>query len=137
MKELRVIASRNILGTVVSNSGVEYLLPANYGRYSYDELERLDEIEYREATFEEKIEYIRRDFTWGRIIDIHTVGDYQIIEYIPKRNKEERCFHPYIGFNDTNTSYETLDKALTGVIFEKYEGHMNQLNYYVWKIMDK
>ena len=137
MKELRVIVSDGIVGRVLLKSGVEYFYPAKTGRYSCGELSKLEDIEYREGTFDDKIEYIKTDFSWGEIIDIHTIGEYQIIEYIPRNDEEHKVlFHAYIKFNDAHNSYETLEKAITGVIFEKYEGHMNQLHSYVWRIID-
>lgn len=137
MEELRIVVSNGVKGKVLTNSGVEYFYPAKKGRYNYEELSKLEDINYREGTFEDKIEYIKADFSWGRIINVHTIGEYQIIEYMPRNDKENKVlFHPYIKFNDTHTSYETLDKAITGVIFEKYEGHMNQLNFYVWRMID-
>lgn len=136
MKEVRVVVkSDGTMGRVLTNKDLEYLYPVNYGRYTYDELERLDEIDYREATFEEKVKYIEKSFSWGKVLNIHLIGDYQIIEYI-ERGEERRLFHGYFRFNDMHTSYETLDKALTGVIFERYEGPSSQLNSYVWRMLE-
>ena len=138
MKKTRIVVREDgLLGKVLTDSSkVEYFYPANYGRYTYDELEKLEEINFREANFEEKIEYLKKSFPWGEIIKIHTVGEYQIIEYKEKGEDGEIYFHVYIDFMDKNESYETLDKALTGVIIKKYEGPNSQLNSYLWRMMD-
>lgn len=137
MDKMRIVVREDgVLGCVLTDSYNEkYFYPANYGRYTYDELEKLEEISFREANFEEKIEYIKKSFSWGKIIKVHVVGEYQIIEYKEKGEDESIWFHPYINFVDKFEAYETLDEALTGVIIKKYEGPNSQLNSYLWRMM--
>ena len=110
----------------------ELFYPVNYGRYYERNLPLLENITYTEATEKDYIEYIETTFVWGEVIKIHSVGEYQIIEYI---KEEEKSFHPYINYNDTSMSYESLDQALTGVICEKIEGGNGKANKYLWKML--
>ncbi|MFN2347095.1 MAG: hypothetical protein ABR616_15455 [Dermatophilaceae bacterium] len=71
-------------------------------------------------------------FTWGPIDAVHTVGEYQIVEYREDRSNFRRAeewdghgrtlFHPYIGGRDLHRGYLSLDSALVGAIAYKREG---------------
>lgn len=137
MKELKVVVKDNgELGRVIENRSdkVKYFYPVGYGRYTLDELETLNEINYREASFDEKIEYIKANFTHGKVLNVHIIGIYQIVEFEALSGKV--LFQSFFRFNDKYTCYESLDKAITGVIFERYEGSDSTLNSYVWNILD-
>ena len=110
----------------------ELFYPANYGRYYEKDLSLLENTTYSEATEKDYMEYIETTFVWGEVMKIHSVGEYQIIEYI---KEGEKSFHPYINYNDTSMSYESLDQALTGVICEKIEGGNGKANMYLWKML--
>ena len=137
-KKLRIVKLVNgTLGKVLIGSheemlGKELFYPVNYGRYYEKNLSLLENITYEEATEKDYMEYIETTFVWGAVINIHLVGEYQIIEYI---KEGEKSFHPYINYNDTSMSYESLDQALTGVICEKIEGGNGRANMYLWKML--
>ena len=65
-------------------------------------------------------------FTWGELIKIHTIGEYDIIEYFDKDEDGKTTitiqFHLYVFNEDTCRSYDSLDEALLGAIAYKYEG---------------
>ena len=111
----------------------ELFYPLNYGHYYETDLALLDTLTYTEATEEDYIQYITESFVWGPIIKVHTIAEYQIIEY---EQDGITLFHPYINYNDTSTSYEALDRALTGAICEKFEGGNGRADIYLWMILD-
>lgn len=63
-------------------------------------------------------------FTWGKVLRVHRVGEYAIVEYTPNtpRNHDGPLFHPFIDGKDTNHSYHTLDAAVVGCIALKHDG---------------
>lgn len=71
----------------------------------------------------------RKDNGWlGDIIAVHTVGEYDIVEYLhkPAGNSEDKTrklhFTPYINGDRTSHSFMSLDAALVGAIAYKHEG---------------
>ena len=88
-------------------------------------------------------------YPWGRIVRIHYVGEYQIIESKPW--KRDGCtvlsnqvdefadheFHPYLNETDAHESYESLDAALAGIIAYKHEGCNHRANRYFMKMIAK
>lgn len=95
----------------------------------------IDGVKVVDTTEEEQIQYLKRTFVWGKIEDVHTVGDYQIIEYTSKSDKR-RSFHVYLNFRDTNVSYSSLDEALAGAIAYKYEGPNSRAAMYFVRMLD-
>ena len=77
---------------------------------------------------------IEKEFTWGKVIDIHCIGEYQIVEYIDKRDKKT-YYHGYINYSDTNHSYLSLDSALIGCIGYKHEGGNGKAAMYFEKMI--
>ena len=65
---------------------------------------------------------LSRGYTWGEIIFVHEIGHYLIVEYkqskdfCPEIQEDIILFHPYIKGIDTNTSSDSLDKALINAI---------------------
>lgn len=78
------------------------------------------------------------EFTWGNVRDIHRVGEYEIVEYDPRKasnvTDEEfdpsPSFHPFIDGVDTCRSYKSLDAALVGVIARKHDGINTRADVY-------
>lgn len=74
----------------------------------------------------------RINFTWGKIIDVHIIGEYAFVEYHPwildgcivktGQPSKEIQFHPYILGKDLSHSFNTLDEALAFCIAYKYDG---------------
>lgn len=77
---------------------------------------------------------IEKEFTWGNVIKIHYIGEYQIVEYIDKRDKKT-FYHGYINYSDINRSYSSLDSALIGCIGYKREGGNGKAAMYFDKMI--
>jgi hypothetical protein len=83
-----------------------------------------------------------KEFVWGPIDAVHTVGEYAIVQYREDQsnhsasqpwawNRHGRTvYHPYLNGRDTNHSYASLDSALVGVIAIKREGYNGQAAEY-------
>lgn len=80
-------------------------------------------------------------FVWGELVEIHTVGEYAIVECIPWASRgarvltgtpdfSRRSFHSYIGGKCTAHSSSTLDSALVDCITIKHEGPNSQAGLY-------
>ena len=85
MKSGDIVIYKDEVGTVVTdydNRDILRFLPCNYGRYYSSELDVITENDVREATHEEKLDLIKREYHWGKVIKIHCVGEYQIVEAI-------------------------------------------------------
>ena len=80
------------------------------------------------------MELIEKEFIWGNVIKIHCIGEYQIVEYIDKRDKKI-YYHGYINYSDTNCSYLSLDSALIGCIGYKHEGGNGKAAMYFEKMI--
>ena len=102
------------IGKVVTDEGKFYFLPVRYGSYSCSNLEEITDEVVAPASFEEKIQYIRQNFSWGDVIQVHIIGEYQIIEHMDTDGVIR--FHPYINFRDYHNTYSSLDIALIGII---------------------
>jgi hypothetical protein len=61
-------------------------------------------------------------FPWGKIVHVHTIGDYTIVEYSDKLNPSRILFHPFVSTDDLNRSVQSLDAALIVAIAFKAEG---------------
>ena len=131
-----IVIYKDEVGTVVTdydNRDIMRLLPCNYGTYSTSRLKAITENDVREATHEEKLDLIRRVYHWGKVVKIHCVGEYQIVEAIKDDGKIH--YHGYINYKDTNTSYSSLDSVLVGCIGRKYEGGNGRAAMYFYKMI--
>lgn len=136
MKSGDIVIYRDDVGTVVTdfeNRKILRFLPCNYGVYSTSRLKVITENDVREATHEEKLDLIKREYHWGRVLEIHCIGEYQIVEAI--KDDEKVNYHGYINYKDTNTSYYSLDSALVGCIGRKYEGGNGKAAMYFCKMI--
>lgn len=135
MKSGDIVIYKSEVGTVVTdydNREVMRFLPCNYGTYSTSRLKAIAEDDIREATHEEKLDLIEREYHWGEVVKIHCVGEYQIIEAI----KDQKIhYHGYINYKDTNTSYYSLDSALVGCIGRKHEDGNGKAAMYFCKMI--
>ena len=68
-------------------------------------------------------------FWLGRVVAIHEIGEYKIVEYldlecingtINNKVTDEHMFHTLI--NGWSESYYTMDMALLGILCKKYRG---------------
>lgn len=135
MKSGDIVIYEDEVGTVVTdydNKEVMRFLPCNYGTYSTSRLKAITENDVRQATHDEKLILIEREYHWGEVVRIHCIGEYQIVEAI---NDEGVHYHGYFNYRDTNTSYYSLDSALVGCIGRKYEGGNGKAAMYFGKMI--
>lgn len=89
-----------------------------------------------------------KNFVWGRIVAVHEVGEYQIVEYVRNQHGNESddeyasdlaqhptSFHPYIKGDDTSRSYRSLDEALVGVVAYRHDGLNSQAAHYFGRMI--
>lgn len=135
MKSGDIVIYKNEVGTVVTDfedKDILRFLPCNYERYYCSELDIISENDVRQATHEEKLDLIRREYNWGRIIKIHCIGEYQIVESI---KGDDKHWHGYFNYKDTNISWPSFDAALVGCIGYKYEGGNGNAAFYFSKMI--
>lgn len=132
MKSGDIVVYKGNIGKVVISERLFKFKPCNSGSCYYSGLDTITENDVREATHEEKLRLITEEYTWGKVVNIHSVGDYQIVEAI-KDNKTH--WHGYIDYKDTNVSYTSLDSALVGCIGIKYEGGNGRAAMYFSKMI--
>lgn len=134
MKYGDIVVYKNQIGTVVKSENDFKFHPCNYGSCYFSELNTITDEDVREATHEEKLELIEKEFTWGNVIKIHCIGEYQIVEYMNKRDYGT-YYHIYINYMDLSHSYSSLDAALVGCVGCKYEGRGSRAAMYFEKMI--
>lgn len=137
MKYGDIVVYNDMIGKVVEDRETKTFrfLPCGHGSCYFSTLDIITEENIREATHEEKIELISKEYTWGDVVNVHCIGEYQIVEAIGKRDEEVQ-WHGYINYRDTNTSYSSLDSALVGCIGIKYEGGNGKAAMYFCRMVD-
>lgn len=136
MKSGDIVIYKNEVGTVVTdfeNKDILRFLPCKYGSYYCSDLDIISTNDVREATHEEKLNLIRREYNWGHIVKIHCIGEYQIVEAVKDDNKH---WHGYFNYKDTHISWLSLDAALAGCIGYKYEGRNGRAAMYFLKMIN-
>lgn len=82
---------------------------------------------------------VAHNFTWGHVVTVHEIGEYQIVEYREGPTNMSKggntMFHPYIDNKDTNCSCDTLDEALVKAIAIKHDGHNTRADGYFMKMI--
>lgn len=91
---------------------------------------------------DERLKALKGEFNWGRVVDVHVVGEYQIVEYIDRNERDrtdkgETSFHGYIDWLDEHNSFFSLDEALVGLIARKYEGSNSHAGEYFFRMLDR
>lgn len=129
-----IIKYKGNLGTIVLDSNYNArFLPVNYNG-DWNELEFIEIINrVAEATLDEKIEYIKISFKFGKILEIFVIGDYAIVKARMKNNDIK--YFPYLNFKYIGDYYDDLDLALIGAIAYKYEGVNSQAGEYFCKMI--
>jgi hypothetical protein len=83
-------------------------------------------------------------FTWGRLVKVHRIGDYQVVEFNPEKSEREPGeypyedtteYHPYVAGVDTMWSFGSMDAALVGAIAYKNEGANSRAAQYFCKMV--
>lgn len=132
--DIVVLKSGNKLGKIVEDyedKTILRFLPERYGRYSTKELQAVTLKDVRHATPEERIIYLKKEFPWGRILKVHTVGDYIIFEYESRSDGDGILYHTYINYREVNESYHSLDAALAACIAYKYTNSSAAATYFM------
>lgn len=134
-----IVKLNGVLGKAVKCYGdkkVLRFLPSNYGSYSHYELEELSDIPYDmiKTDHKEKVEYLVENYTWGKVNEVHCIGEYQILEYVD--SEDSVSFHSYINYDDTCNSFPSLDEALIGCIVFKKVGKNSRLEHYIPKMLE-
>lgn len=66
-------------------------------------------------------------FTWGKVLRVHEIGEYKIVEYdeyentVTKELTGDIRFHAFLGERDLSRCSHTLDEALIQAIASKYD----------------
>ena len=78
-------------------------------------------------------------FTWGNLIAIHTIGQYDIVEYdcIYRGENTGRRFHIYIDGKSQSRAYQSMDAALVGCIAVKADGLNTKADVYFMKMINE
>ena len=134
MKYGDIVVYNNKVGTVVKDKDNFKFLPCNYGRCYFSNLDTITDDDIQEATHDEKLELIEEEFSWGRVVKIHCIGEYQIVEYVDRRDHTTR-YHGYINYTDASNSYSSLDAALVGCVGCKHEGRGGRAAMYFEKMI--
>lgn len=137
MKYGDIVRYGNRIGKVVTDreTNTFRFLPCGHGSCYFSALDIVTENDVIEATHEEKVKLITEEYTWGEVVKVHCIGEYQIVEAIGKRDGEVQ-WHGYINYRDTNTGYSSLDSALVGCIGIKYEGGNGKAAMYFCRMVD-
>lgn len=93
-----------------------------------------------DLTQEERLKAMKGTFVWGKVIAIHTVGEYQIVEYVDKHHEDGEngiSFHGAIDWADAHVSFNSLDEALVGLVARKYEGDNSCAGEYFFRMLDR
>jgi len=87
------------------------------------------------------IEELKEGYTWGKVIQIHSVGEYDIVEAHPWQRQGGSIligrpdyttvsFHGWVKGRDTAHCWGSLDEALAGCIAYKHEGANHRADVY-------
>lgn len=86
-----------------------------------------------------------RNYTWGMLLKIHTIGEYSIVEYHPRVvegctvtqaiNFSEKNFSCYINGKPCSMSCLSLDAALAHCIAEKHDGINTRADMYFLRML--
>lgn len=80
------------------------------------------------------IEKLRKgcQYTFGRLIKIHSCGEYAIVEYVDMGLAK---YAPYYKNVNYSRIYNSLDSALVGVLSLKYDGINTQADGFICKML--
>ena len=75
-------------------------------------------------------------FTWGKLVRIHQIGRYAIVEYRPwtrtgfvvntGKAGKKLGFHPYVDGKDTSRTFDDIESAMAGAIAYAFDGCNSQ-----------
>ena len=89
----------------------------------------------------ERFIFGKTKFVWGPVVEVHEIGEHQIIEYreqifkngtgTGKYEPKKTSFHVH----GRNESFDSLDMALIGAICHKHDGCNTRAPYYISKML--
>ena len=133
MKENDIVIYKGQIGKIVTFDKVFKFKPCSITESCrYSELDTVTDNDVQKATHKEKIEYLKAVFVWGNVINVHCIGEYQIIEAEYYGSVE---YYGYIDYNDIHVIYKSLDEALIGIIGIKYDGIGTTAPHYFAKMI--
>lgn len=133
MKKNDIVIYKGQIGKIVTFDKAFKFKPCTITESCYySDLDTVTDDDVQETTHEEKIEYLKAVFVWGDVINVHCIGEYQIIEAEYKGNIE---YYGYMDYNDIHVIYKSLDEALIGIIDIKYDGRETTAPYYFAKMI--
>lgn len=112
-----------------------------------DEIFRRAELDERARPCASELEDIRARrtrFPWGRVLALHDVGAFTIVEYEarPADNNPDKTryvkFHVYVAGEDKHESFNTLEDALVGAVAYALNRNVNvarQAAHFATKIL--
>lgn len=141
LKSGTIVKHENQLGKIIKDK--DRLLFAPVGQYvrSYEDLKEVTEENAKEVNSIERIEYMKKDFSWGEVTKVHTVGEYIIFEFISGYELKEEgktviMFHAYINYQNIGVSYHSLDSCIVGTIAYKYDGANSQAGKFFERMVE-
>lgn len=91
------------------------------------------------------VNIMREKFPWGRVIQMHSIGPYEIVEYAergadnhpthPRQETGATMFHVRTSASWTGESFGSLDEALIGAIDLRRNGLNSRARFYAAKMM--
>lgn len=77
-------------------------------------------------------------FTWGKLVCVHEIGDYQVVEFYPRvgaHTGKEVEFHAFVNAKDVRSSFKTMDEALVAAISFKHTNSVTA-GFYALRVLD-
>ena len=75
------------------------------------------------------------NFTWGTVIKVHTLGEYDIVEYL-HIDGGDISFKPFINGLSYPRSYGNLEQAIIGAIATRYDGGNTKADTYFLRAIE-
>ena len=129
-----IVKVNGVLGEAIEarheKKGTMLFLPVTQCSYYENQLDEI--VNYEVATHEEKLKYLQGKHIFGNVVDWHCIGDYQILKCI---RDEKIRYQVYINYEDTYSSYPTLDSAIIGAMSQKYDGCNTRADKYICKML--
>lgn len=141
--DIVVMCKTNQLGKIVRDHNDKNkwrFLPVNYGRYYTNQLLEITAKDVRPANYDERVMYLKKEFSCGTILRVHEIGEYLIFEYIEDTDfvkngkKAQHLFAAYVDLQDLHNIYHTLDQAIVGCIAYKHTND-TMAGYYLFKLL--
>ena len=109
MKYGDIVRYGNRIGKVVTDreTNTFRFLPCGHGSCYFSALDIVTENDVIEATHEEKVKLITEEYTWGEVVKVHCIGEYQMSSKLLESETEK-----YSGMDILITEIQTLVTVL-------------------------